>query len=110
MTINEKQKVEDVVVRIRVILAETEFGTMGQYAQLEDIAVITPAVGPVVEIVRCVDGTGDERNLGKTGHITQILLHAEPGWDALYVVVFGDGEQSTYYHGELYPFFGPPSG
>lgn len=38
MTCWEKQKVEDIVVRIRVILAAPEFGTSEQQAQLEDIS------------------------------------------------------------------------
>jgi hypothetical protein len=38
MTVSEKQKIEDIVVRIRVILAAPEFGTTGQHSQLEDIA------------------------------------------------------------------------
>jgi len=38
MKCTEKQKIEDIVVRIRVILAAPEFGTDEQHHQLEDIA------------------------------------------------------------------------
>lgn len=38
MTVSEKQKIDDMVIRLQVILTAPEFGTPEQHTQLEDIA------------------------------------------------------------------------